>query len=270
MLPIINNFFYQNNIGDFDNMAITLNLKAQYPGLGNIWFSFFLDEMTFLSDLRTLDRQMFALQGGINVPLPLLSFSSLKFSYTRINPYTYTHNRNYNPWYDDPMETAYTNNGVNLGYYLPPNSDEILVRFSTMPGRNINTHLQYQLIRHGADFGSSAVDGSNLLSELDPDGRDSNPVLKRFFLHDGAYQWMHVIKVGVEWNLSGLPVHLTFFGEAGAVISYFTNTMGNPSNDGQAYPANNGQAYDYEIIDTSEYPKSTGIIVKFGFRLYPR
>jgi hypothetical protein len=261
MLPIISHFFYQNNVGDFDNLALTFNLKAQYPGLGNIWFSFFMDEMNFLSGLLTLDRQMFAFQGGLNVSLPLLSFSSLKFSYTRTNPYNYTHNRNFNPWYGEiPMETSYTNNGVGLGYYLPPNSDEILVRFSTMPGKNINTHFQYQLIRHGADFGSSAVDGSNLLSELDPTGRDDKKELKRFFLHDGAYQWMHIIKAGVEWNLSGLPV--TFFGEAGVVFSYFTNIEEKANVTGEAHP--------YSVIDTSEYPKSTGIIVKIGFRLYPR
>jgi hypothetical protein len=198
----------------------------------------------------------------MEINLPFLSFSSLKFSYTKINPYTYTHNRNYNPWYGAAlsMETSYTNNGVGLGYYLPPNSDEILVRFSTMPGKNINTHLQYQMIRHGADFGSSAVDGSNLLSELDPNDRNDKAVLKRFFLHDGAYQWMHIIKVGLEWNLSGLPV--AFFGEAGAVLSYFTNIDADANVTGKSHP--------YDIIDTLEYPKSTGIIVKFGFRLWSR
>jgi hypothetical protein len=260
MLPIINNFLYQNNIGDFDNMAITLNLKAQYPGLGNIWFSFFIDELNLLSDLSTLDRQMFAMQGGANVPLPFLSFSSLKLSYTTVSPYCYTHNRNYNPWYGDlRMETPYINNGVRLGYYLPPNSDEILARFQTMPVKSLVTHLQYQLIRHGADFGPNAVDGSNLLSELDPDDRNSNPVLKRFFLHDGAYQWSHIVRIGAEWNLPRIPVAL--LGEAGVNYSYFTNT---------AEPANSGKAYDYAITDTAEYPKSTGFIVKLGLKVYPR
>jgi hypothetical protein len=262
MLPIISTIFYQNNIGDFDNMAAMLNLKLQYPGIGNIWASLFWDEAYWVGNFYELDRTMLAGQAGMEISLPFLSFSSLKFSYTKINPYTYTHNRNYNPWYGNlAMETSYTNNGVSLGYYLPPNSVEYLARFKTALSRSVLAHLQYQLIQHGADFGSSAVDGSNLLSELDPDKRDgSNPVLKRFFLHDGAYQWMHIIKAGVEWNLPRLPV--TFFGEAGAVISYFSDTVGNP--------ANSGQAYDYEIIDTSEYPRLTGIIVKIGFRLYPR
>ena len=258
--PITNSIFYQNNIGDFDNMAMMLNIKGQYPGIGGIWVSLFWDEAYWVSDWYELDRSMLAGQAGMSFPLPFLSFSSVKLSYTMVNPYCYTHNRNYTPWYGDlTMETAYSNNGVNLGYYLPPNSDEILVRFSTMPAKTISASLQYQLIRHGADFGSSAVDGSNLLSELDPDGRDSNPILKRYFLQDGAYQWTHIIRLGGEWTLEKAP--LAFYCEIGAVISYFTNT---------AEKANSGKAYPYSIIDTPEYPSSTGFIAKLGFRLYPR
>ena len=258
--PIINSFFYQNNIGDYDNMAVGANLKLQYPGLGNLWFSLFLDEVNLMSDLLTLDRQMFAAQAGMTFSLPFLSFSSVKLSYTMVNPYCYTHNRNINPWYGSTsMETSYTNNGVSLGYYLPPNPDEILVHFSTMPIKNITANLQYQMIRRGADFGKNAVDGSNLLSELDPKDRDTNPVLKRFFLHDGAYQWLHIIKLGGEWTLEKAP--LAFYWEVGTVISYFTNTKER---------ANGGKAYPYSIIDTSEYPKSTGFISKLGLRLYPK
>jgi hypothetical protein len=265
MSPVTNSFFYQNNIGDFDNMAMSFNLKAQYPGVGNVWASFFMDEMNFLADLLTLDRQMFSWQTGINFPLPVLSFSSVKLSYTTVSPYCYTHNRNYNPWYgENRMETAYTNNGVSLGYYLPPNSDEFLIRFSTMPSKNITANLQYQMIRRGADFGSSAVDGSNLLSELDPDRGKDNPILKRYFLHDGAYQWLHIIKLGGEWSLGTPPTGITslaFYWEVGTVISYFTNT---------AESANSGKAHPYSIIDTPEYPKSTGFVAKLGVRLFPR
>jgi hypothetical protein len=258
--PITNSIFYQNNIGDFDNMSMILNIKAQYPGLGNLWFSLFWDEAYWVPDAYELDRTMLVLQGGATISLPFLSFSSLKLSYTKVNPYSYTHNRNFNPWYGDtPMETSYTNNGVSLGYYLPPNSDEILVRFKTMPAKNIIANLQYQMIRHGADFGSSAVDGSNILSELDPDGRDSNIILKRYFLRDGAYQWMHIIKLGGEWSLSKAP--LAFYAEAGTVISYFTNIEG---------PANNGRADSYSIIDTTEYPKSTNFIARLGVKIFPR
>jgi len=159
------------------------------------------------------------------------------------------------------METSYTNNGASLGYYLPPNSDELLFRFKTMPIKNLVTFFQYQMIRHGANYGSGAVDGSSLISELDPDGRSgSNPRLKRFFLHDGAYQWMHIIKVGAEWNIPRLPIAL--YSEAGINCSYFTNIDEEANVTGAAHP--------YSLIDTSEYPKSTDFIIKLGVKVYSR
>jgi hypothetical protein len=260
--PITNSIFYQNNIGDFDNMSMIINIKAQYPGLGNIWFSLFWDEAFWVSNWYELDRTMLAGQVGINLSLPFLAFSSIRLSYTMVNPYCYTHNRNYNPWDGGnmPMETSYTNNGASLGYYLPPNSDELLFSFKTMPVKNLITHLQYQMIRHGANYGSSAVDGSSLLSELDPEDRGSKLVSKRFFLNDGAYQWMHIIKTSVEWNLPKLPIAL--YGEAGVIISYFTN-IGEQANV-------TGLAHSYFVIDTSEYPRSTGYIFKIGVKVYPR
>ena len=259
--PITNSFLYQNNVGDFDNLAMTFNLKMQYPGLGNVWFSLFLDEAKVSSDMFDLDRTMLAWQAGTNVSLGVLAFTSLKVSYTKVSPYAYTHNRNYNPWYGDvAMETSYTNNGVSLGYYLPPNSDELLFRFKTMPVKNLTTTLQYQIIRHGADFGSSAVDGSNLLSELDPHGRSgTHPQLYTYFLKDGAYQWMHVIRAGAEWNVPKLPVAL--YGEVGMNRSYFTNIDA---------PANTGKPYPYTEVNSPEYPTTTGFIVKIGFRVFPR
>ena len=260
--PITNSFLYQNNVGDFDNLAMTFNLKAQYPRLGILWVSLFIDEMQVTPNFDELDRTMLAWQAGTSIPLPFFAFSSLKVSYTKINPYNYTHNRNFNPWYGDLlMETSYTNNGVGLGYYLPPNSDELLFRIRTMPVKSLTTTLQYQIIRHGADFGPNAVDGSNLLSELDPDGRDgSRPQLKRYFLKDGAYQWMHIVRVGVEWHLPKLPVAL--YGEAGMNRSYFTNIIDAAANDGEPHP--------YTEINTPDYPTTTGFIVKIGFRVFPR
>jgi hypothetical protein len=255
--PLASNFFYQNNIGDFDNLTAYFNIKGQYPGLGSIWFSFFADEIDVsgLSELMSLDRQMFALQGGIKFVLPWLSFSSIRLSYTKIEPYTYTHQRIFVPWYDSEgpgsldkmIETSYTNNGVGLGYYLPPNSDEILVRIETRPVARTKAHAQYQMIRHGADHGGNQVDGSSYLSELDPTGRDSKPELKKDFLHDGAYQWMHVGKLGVEYTLDGLPIKAFF--EGGFVYSFYTN---------------------YSSTYKAQYPTLTSIILNLGFQVFPK
>ncbi|MDR1900927.1 MAG: hypothetical protein LBQ88_01405 [Treponema sp.] len=266
IFPINNNFMYQNNIGDFDNMGLFSNLQFQYPGIASLWLSFFADEIELSSITRMfeLDRHMFAYQAGIKTAIPWLSFTQITLSYTKIEPYTYTHTRIYTPWNNAgtagefPMETSYTNNGVGIGYYLPPNSDELLLRFETMPLALTRLRFQYQMIRRGADHGSNAVDGSSYWSELDPKNRSGNSILRKYFLEDGAYQWMHIVKIGASHTFSKLPLEV--FGEAGAVFSYYTDITGS---------ANSGSPSSYSIVDTAEYPKSNSIIITIGFRLFP-
>jgi hypothetical protein len=264
IFPINNNFMYQNNIGDFDNMALFSNIKFQYPGIISVWGSFFADEIEISSIKRMfeLDRHMFAYQAGARGMIPWLPFASITVTYTKIEPYCYTHTRNFVPWYgnDNPMETSYTNNGVGLGYYLPPNSDEVQVRFDTMPAARTSVHLRYQMIRHGAEYGSRAVDGSSYVSELDPEGRSENEILRKYFLRDGAYQWQHIVRAGAAHTLTKTFIPIQLFGEFGVVFSYFTDISGN---------VNSGSPRDYSVIDNSqEYPKSTGIIGTFGFKLF--
>jgi hypothetical protein len=265
MYPLLDNFFYQNFVGDFDNMAIFLNIKAQYPGLGKWWFSFFLDELEIdsMKYAFQLDRHMFAYQTGLQGRVPFLPFASLTLGYTKIEPYNYTHNRNFLPWYGkNLMETAYVNSGACLGYYLPPNSDEIKVRFDIHPLSRTAGHLQYQLIRHGADYGRHQVDGSSLISELDPDGRSEKISLRKNFLNDGAYQWMHIARVGAQHTLKRLPI--TFFGEAGVAYSYFTDISENK----YAYynPVPEGESPRTPAL--GDYLKSTAFIFTVGFRMF--
>jgi hypothetical protein len=264
IFPLLDNFFYQNYIGDFDNMAIHLNLKGQYPGLGKIWFSFFLDELE-ISSMKSafdLDRHMFAYQAGLQGIIPFLRFTSLTASYTKIEPYNYTHRRNIMPWYGESyMEVAYVNSGASLGYYTPPNSDEIKVRFDTHPLSGTLCHLQYQLVRHGADYGRHQVDGSSLVSELDPKGRDGEEKksLWKNFLHDGAYQWMHIIKIGAEYKFKKLP--LTLFGEAGAVYSYFTDIS---DDEYEKY----APGFQSRQALSGDYLTSTSFILTLGFKIF--
>ena len=265
IFPLIDNFLYQNFVGKTDNMAIHFNLRGRYPGLGGVWFSFFVDEMEVSSMTKAfeLDRHMFAYQAGLQGIIPLLPFASVTLSYTKIEPYNYTHHRNFVPWYDrtdGPMEKAYVNNGVSLGHYLPPNSDEVKLRLEARPWLKTAGHFQYQLIRHGADFGPHQVDGSSLLSELDPDGRSEKDSLRKDFLNDGAYQWMHIVKVGAEHRFNTLP--LTFFGETGVAYSYFTDIS---DAEYRKYNPASGTSRPSAL---GEYLTSTAFILTLGFRVF--
>ena len=267
LFPLLDNFFYQNYIGDFDNMSIYFNLRGRYPGLGSIWFSFFMDELEIssMSQAFNQDRHMFAWQAGLQGAVPIIPFASFTVSYSKIEPYNYTHIRQYLPWYDSangPMETAYINNGVSLGYYLPPNSDEVKFRFDIHPLLKTSGFWQYQLIRHGADYGPHQVDGSSLVSELDPLGRSEKASLKKYFLKDGAYQWMHIIKVGADHKLGSLPI--TVFGETGIVYSYFSDISSQEYNN--YHPTPQGKTPRSPAL--GEYLTSTAYILTLGFRIF--
>ena len=267
--PLLSRFFYQNNVGDFDNLAMFATLILQYPGIGKIWGSAYVDEMDLSTpDFFSQDRNMYAFQFGASasLPIPQLAFSNITFQYTKIEPYVYTHQTVQTPWYDDAwMEEAYVNNGVGLGYYLPPNSDELKIRFesSVIKESCFRFHTQYQMIRHGAEYGSRAVDGSGLNSQLDTTGRndkEGKPELWKYFLHDGAYQWQHIFKVGGSFDLQGLNIPVSIFCDMGVVYSYYTDIDGKP---------NSGQRYDIHRINTSEYPTQTQFITTVGFKIYP-
>jgi len=258
IFPLMVNFLYQNNTGDYDNIALFGNVKLQYPGIGNVWFSLYLDEMNVGGDdfMKRVNSR-YAFQTGVRFHIPLLSFSSAELRYTKIEPYCYTHSRLKTPWYDSLyMEEAYINNGVPIGYYLPPNSDELLLRLETMPAADTAAHIQYQMIRHGADYGSGYVWGSSFYSEI------ADTEANKYFLHDGAYQWLHILKAGGERALMVKgAVPFSVFGDFGVVFSYFTDT-GNR----ERYPA--ASSKDYHIVNTDEYPRRTSVILTVGFKVF--
>ena len=269
MFPLANYVEYQNHIGDCDNLALFGDLKFTIPGVGSVWGSVYLDEINGLNNnpfIRT--RAMFAYQGGIKYILPKLPFASLSFRYTKIEPYCYTHHSiNYAPWYDHYICENYTNNGESLGYYLPPNSDEFLLQFKIQPKMGVNIGASYQLIRHGADYGSQQVPGSNIYSELSISNRND---LNKYFLHDGAYNWIHILSTGGKVSLN-TKLPLSFYGNLGLMFSYFT--MIDPEKYDRSEYGNNGNCKDvdlktpFSIAGTDEYPTMFGAVLTVGISI---
>ena len=254
--PFTENFLYQNDIGDFDNLSLFLNCEGQYP-LGKAWFSVFVDEINPEDEFFKKDRMMYAYQVGGLFYLPGLPFASITLSYTKIEPYNYTHNQTITPWYgNNMMETNYVNFGKSLGHYLPPNSDEILFRIQTIPVPLSILRFQYQMIRHGANYGDRAVDGSSLWSELRVEDRS---LMKKYFLHDGAYQWMHIFKLGGEYSFTGKKLPFKVMCEIGGVYSFFTDTDSALGTYGNT-----------SVINTPQYPETLTLIAFIGIHFFPK
>jgi hypothetical protein len=262
LFPVNSNFFYQNNIGDFDNLALFATLEGRWPGIGKLWGSFYLDEANFLhDDFFSLDREMYALQGGLSVGIPRLPFGTLTLRYTKVEPYCYTHEYTETPWTRVLIDTAYVNNGESLGYYLPPNSDELLLRLESpfLPGAR--AYLQYQLIRHGVEYGYGRVDGSSLTDKI---VKDDNT--RKYFLRDGVYEWDNVIKAGGTYSLRGFKIPVSLYAEAGLVLTRFSEADVDYAS-GTTTDRGNG-AYSFLAKDDAGYQSGLRFIFSLGFKVY--
>jgi hypothetical protein len=268
IFPVNSNYFYQNNIGDFDNLALFTTLEGRWPGVAKAWVSFFVDEANFtLDDFWHLDREMYAFQGGIKAGIPWLPFASASLRYTKVEPYCYTHEYSQTPWHSVPIDTSYRNNGESLGYYLPPNSDEILLRLESMFLPGTGAFLQYQLIRHGAAYGYGRVDGSSLADKI---LKDDNS--KKYFLRDGVYEWNNVIKLGGTYNLRSFRVPVSLYAEAGVVLTKFSKAdvpYTEPPKNEEHKDQNRGQG-DYSFLDKDDpdYKSGPSFIFSLGFRVF--
>lgn len=255
MFPLVDSVVYQNSVGDYDNLALFGDIKLRYPGIGSVWASLFLDELfNFKINPFEKTRCMFAYQFGARAELPAVPFMSVSFRYTKIEPYCYTHQAlKYQPWYSGYISQSYTNNGSGLGYYLPPNSDEFFLRVDARPAPGLAAGLQYQLVRHGADYGSASVPGSSLYSEMNPEGRDE---LTKYFLRDGVYEWTSMVSIDMSYSLRQLRIPVTVTASAGYVYDWFTRSDGT------------GRDASLSAYETSEYPVKSGAVLSVGFRAF--
>lgn len=269
LFPLFIYVEYQNHTGDCDNLALFGDIMLRKPGVGKVWASIYFDELNIQNNWFTETRVMFSGQVGAKAVIPWLPFASVSTRYTKIEPYCYTHHAiNYAPSYNHYIMENYTNNGESLGYYLPPNSDEFFFRFEMKPRSFLSTALQYQFVRHGADYGSQQVPGSSLYSELSRFNRDE---LKKYFLHDGAYNWMHMVKLETTFEHKNVQRDLQLSLNLGFLYSYYT--MIDSDNYDRSIYGNNGNCKNadfstpYHFVNTDEYPVQFGVVMGFGFKV---
>jgi hypothetical protein len=137
--------FVEMDIQDRDNGNVFLELKTNPIDNLEIQGTFFLDE-NILSNLQYLDKytNKTAYQIGLFLYNPLrISDLSLIAEYTKIRPFVYTH---INP------QNTYTSFGRNLGHWIGPNADEIILKLAY----NINEYFRiwssYSFVRKGKNI----------------------------------------------------------------------------------------------------------------------
>jgi hypothetical protein len=228
------------------NAAFFADLEVRIPGLFTLWGSFFLDSLNkSLKNFTKTNGNNYAYQVGIKPTIYWLPLSSFTLRYTKIEPYCYAGKQ---------ISSSFMSGGESLGYYLPPNSDEVLLRFEAILIPEIKIHVQFQMMRHGADFGTLAVPGSSPYDTL-----TNIRYERKFFLKDGAYQWDNTIKLGASFDLKSSGVPILVFAETGLVFTNFTKN----GDAGVGNEANN------ESFNDSIYRPGTKFIFSVGFCVFP-
>jgi hypothetical protein len=224
--PLFPYFFGQQIGGDKDNLAAGADVAVTISPYARLYFSLYIDEISFvpLSTFFTRPENRYAWQAGVKVPLPWPAWSLFVFQYTKIEPYTYTHYLQSVPQYTNLIDTSYTNDGENIGYHLPPNSDELLLRVAGYPVPRLNVAVQYQLIRHGDGLHSLGQIEGEINLPIDPSTAATYPM--KNFLNDGIYEWIHIARLDLSYSIP--EIHATAWGEYAFVSgSNFGNVMGN-------------------------------------------
>ncbi len=214
LMPFIMPMFAQNLTGDQDNAAIELSLSFKIPVGVEIYGTAFADELRFNTNLFSDPAVQLGLQTGVRWVIPKLPFTVTSFQYSYIDPYTYTHYAQNYPFFDSSyyFDTSWTNDGENLGYHLPPNSDEFLFRIQSLPYKNLSVYFQFQYIRHGeGNWEEGEMEGD---TSAGGDGGEQshayNATGKKDFLNDGIYEKIKIASLGAYYKIDREYVPLAF------------------------------------------------------------
>jgi hypothetical protein len=237
------------------NLAAFANLELRAPGLLKVWGSLFVDNLASLpNDFFVTNGNSYAYQAGVKTFVQWLPFGVFTLRYTKVEPYCYTDSYDGYGGRSLPSMTAFVNSGESLGYSMPPNSDELLIRMEAMFFPDLKAHIQFQMTRHGADYGYGKINGSSLKDRL------ADEHSAKHFLEDGVYQWNNVIKLGGSFKFRAGNIPLSVYAETGIVSTSFTINGS----------AGTGNQAEYDSIDDSVYRSGIDFIFPVGFKLFSR
>jgi len=201
---------YQVTQSDVDNMALHGDIQVFLKRYGKLYLSGYIDEMELsgFDEWFSKARNMFAYQGGLKLNVPWLPFAVFTAQYTKIEPFVYTHPPTWNSDTRLQVNTNYTNDGENLGYHLKPNSDELLLRLDVRLGSGWAGSMEYSFIRHGDDPRTYVTTNHYIYGDvdehLDYGSTDTGNLIKNF-LHDGVYDYNHLLKLRADWRPAEAP-----------------------------------------------------------------
>ncbi|KAA3615530.1 MAG: hypothetical protein DWQ05_14360 [Calditrichaeota bacterium] len=139
--PILPYHVMEHQLGDLDNNMLGGDLSLfLHPGL-RAFLEIFVDDFSSDFALGTHWGNKIAIHSGFHWAAPFhFSEFEVKGTYTRIDPWFYTHNDSAN---------VYSHYGESLGSKLGPNADRVRFRLYYQPHRDSRWELRYAFVRKG-------------------------------------------------------------------------------------------------------------------------
>jgi len=165
-----------------------------------------LDDLNFPKLGTSSSQNKFAVQGGTMVVDPIcLSNTSIAVEYTRVNPYTFSHERS--------RDDNYGSFGQILSHHIGPNSDSWFFKFDYQPMYRLSTSFRFELQRHGEDVFDSTgnlvknVGGDYLIPQRDSDPQsvsflDGNRVITDVFQIYITYEIINQVFLDCHYQLT--------------------------------------------------------------------
>ncbi|MBM2814481.1 MAG: hypothetical protein HW421_1243 [Ignavibacteria bacterium] len=152
----------EHALHDRDNASMGLDWTVvPFSGLA-VKGTFYLDDIIF----EKIGKGFWANKMAWNIALiAALPYSiDLAAEYARVEPYTFSH---FNP------QNAYSNDKISIGSYLPPNSDEFLMKTQWWFGGRYPLYAVYSYNRHGDNiYNNYGVLTKNVGGRIDQTKRD--------------------------------------------------------------------------------------------------
>ncbi len=139
--PLLPYHIMEHQLGDRDNNMVGFDLTALLPIGMRLYSEIFVDDFSLDFPLGTYWGNKLAYMVGLHWAQPLhLKTLELFSSYTRVDPFVYTH--------ADSLNT-YSHYGQSLGSRLGPNADRFQLIFALQPHRDVRWQWSYAFLRKG-------------------------------------------------------------------------------------------------------------------------
>jgi len=189
------NLYYsaQHNLGDMDNVAWSGDIEVHPLPHLRLYGELFIDDMRTGKLGSDYIGNKFAYLAGAGISDPLnIPDIDLTIEYARLDPFVYTHIYQIN---------TYKNWNSSLGYWLPPNSEALLIDLTWQPYYTFTAGLSAEIARHGEN-----TDAVNAGGDIDtpPDYQQMTaPFLAGHRIYTNLYQFICRWEPLEDYSLTG-------------------------------------------------------------------